>query len=441
MKSYPPALLWLLFTSLLLASCTVENSEFVQVKGSHFILEGKPYYYLGANFWHGAYLAADLVPGDRERLIRELDLLRDHRITNLRVMASTELSELLMSVKPAFREKEDYNEELLVGLDILLDELAQRDMKAVLVLNNYWQWSGGMAQYRNWTTGNPVIDPDRDGNWRGFMFQSAEFYGDEEANALYRDYISMIINRRNTVNGLFYREDPAIMAWQLANEPRPAPDAASNAAHAGAFVEWVHGTAAFIQEQDENHLVSTGNEGLAGSVQSREIFMDAHSTPDIDYLTFHIWPKNWSWFDATRPDSSFGPTMEKTFGYFGDHVAFARELDKPLVLEEFGMERDGGSFDPESPTTWRDRFLSHLFSAVVDSAIAGSPMAGLNFWAWGGEGVAAHPDYFWKPGDSFTGDPPQEAQGLNSVFSSDRSTLEVFENYNRALEEHMGSFR
>jgi mannan endo-1,4-beta-mannosidase len=61
-------------------------------------------------------------------------------------------------------------------------------------------------------------------------------------------------------------------------------------------------------------------------------------------------------------------------------------------------------------------------------------MAGLNFWAWGGEGRARHGDYIWRPGDSFTGDPPQEAQGLNSVFSTDTSTLRVFLKYNRALD-------
>lgn len=36
----------------------------------------------------------------------------------------------------------------------------------------------------------------------------------------------MIVNRKNTFSGLKYSDDPAIMAWELANEPRPGPDGA-----------------------------------------------------------------------------------------------------------------------------------------------------------------------------------------------------------------------
>jgi mannan endo-1,4-beta-mannosidase len=418
------------------AACAQQDPGFVRVEEGRFILEGKPYYYFGANFWHGAYLGADLVEGDRERLGRELDLLKDHEITNLRIMASSELSDLEMSVRPAFLDGSGRrNEELLRGLDYLLVEMGKRGMKAVLTLNNYWQWSGGMAQYVSWLQGVPVIDPDRSGDWHGFMMQSAEFYGDSAANAMYRAYIRDVVNRKNSLKGLLYRDDPTIMAWQLANEPRPAPDAASDSVKAKQYVSWVHETAAFIHSLDPNHLVSTGNEGLSGSVFSRQIFMDAHSSPDIDYMTFHIWPKNWGWYDATHPEATFDRSVKNTFEYFGQHIAMARELGKPAVLEEFGLERDGGSFSRESSTGYRDRYLSLLFSAVVDSAAAGSPMAGLNFWAWGGEATAAHEDFIWREGDSFMGDPPQEPQGLNSVFSSDVSTLEVFKKYNRALAE------
>jgi mannan endo-1,4-beta-mannosidase len=323
----------------------------------------------------------------------------------------------------------------LEGLDFLMVELAKRDMKAILVLNNYWQWSGGMIQYVGWETGQPVLDPDQTGDWRAFMFQSAEFYGNQGANEKYRGYIRDLVKRVNTISGIPYVDDPAIMSWQLANEPRPAPDSRENAEHARLFVEWVHSTCEFIQDLDPNHLVSTGNEGYNGSAQSWEIYREAHESPHVDYLTFHIWPKNWGWYDAANPDSTFERALSNTFTYFAEHIDMARQMNKPTVLEEFGLERDGGSFSPEVPTTYRDEYLSQLFSAVVDSALAGSPMAGLNFWAWGGEARASHEDYLWRVGDSFMGDPPQEPQGLNSVFSSDRSTLEVFRKYNAALEK------
>jgi mannan endo-1,4-beta-mannosidase len=39
----------------------------------------------------------------------------------------------------------------------------------------------------------------------------------------------------------------------------------------------------------------------------------------------------------------------------------------------------------------------------------------------------------WKAGDPFTGDPPQEAQGLFSVFDSDASTLGIVADHAKAV--------
>ena len=48
---------------------SVVEPAFVQVKGKQFQLAGKPYYFVGTNFWYGAYLGADGDKGDRARLI------------------------------------------------------------------------------------------------------------------------------------------------------------------------------------------------------------------------------------------------------------------------------------------------------------------------------------------------------------------------------------
>ena len=51
-------------------------------------------------------------------------------------------------------------------------------------------------------------------------------------------------------------------------------------------------------------------------------------------------------------------------------------------------------------------------------------LAGTIAWAWGGEGRPPADGSSWKMGDDFTGDPPSEAQGANSIFDTDISTLE-----------------
>jgi mannan endo-1,4-beta-mannosidase len=311
--------------------------------------------------------------------------------------------------------------------------MGKRNMKAIMVLNNYWQWSGGMSQYINWVTGKPIIDPDVSGDWNGFQAFSATFYTNKEANELFHDYIRMLLDRTNTYSNIKYKNDPAIMTWELANEPRPAPDAVTDSADRQAFYKWIDETASFIKQLDQNHLITTGSEGTKGSRESMEIYEKSSMSPSVDYVTFHIWPKNWSWYNAKNPSKTFDTTMLLTLQYFNEHLEMARKLGKPTVLEEFGLERDNGAISPDSSTTYRDKFLTTIVKTLVDSIHNGAPIAGFNYWTWGGEGRAAHPDGWWRPGDSFMGDPPQEQQGLNSIFNSDSTTLGIFDKYKNEL--------
>ena len=401
----------------------VNQKEFVSVKGTHFRCKNKPYYFLGTNFWYGAYLGVDGEVGDRKRLIRELDLLKQQGILNLRILAASESSDMLMSLRPAIQGSVgQYNEKIFVGLDFLLVEMAKRDMKAVLFLNNFWQWSGGMSQYVSWVTGEQVIDPDVSGDWSGFISNSARFYQLPEAQALYQQQIKKVVTRVNTLSGRVYSEDPTIMAWELANEPRPGNDGDSEA-HVKYFVEWVHKSAKYIHSLDANHLVTTGNEGFEGSIKSEEVYLRAHASPYIDYLTFHLWPKNWSWLDIKQAEKTYPRTEKLVIDYIDQHVVLAKKLNKPTVLEEFGVERDNADYRVTSTTFWRDKLFKVIFDRIYLHAQNGGPIAGSNFWAWGGFGRSMNKDFVWREGDSFLGDPPQEPQGINSVFFTDVSTI------------------
>ena len=115
-------------------------------------------------------------------------------------------------------------------------------------------------------------------------------------------------------------------------------------------------------------------------------------------------------------------------------------LDKPLVLEEFGFPRDGASLEPGSATTYRDRFFASLFEQVESSSAAGGALRGSNVWSWAGRGRAQHLDATWRDGDThYTGDPPQEPQGLNSIFDADASTLELLRRHARGLQQVLDS--
>ena len=414
----------------------VSSSEFVTVEGTHFCLHGTPYYFVGTNIWYGGYLGSAGDTGDRERLAKELDQLKAAGVTNIRVLGISEASELKRAVRPAAMQKPgQYDETLLEGLDFFLAEMAKREMKAVIYVNNFWQWSGGMSQYVTWFTGEPAIDPDVSGDWNGFMDNSAKFYSIEAAQAAYRDVIETLVTRKNTITGVPYRDDPTIMSWQLANEPRPGSDA-NGLDNAPAFISWLDETAAFIGELAPRQLVSTGNEGWMGTAGDRELFIQSHKTPNVDYLTFHMWAANWSWFDPKNAAATYDSAWSKAQDYLDWHIDAAKELGKPIVLEEFGINRDDGAYAADASTEFRDRYYDAVFDVLHRRAAAGDPIAGSNFWAWGGAGRTTNADFMWKPGDDFVGDPPQEPQGLYSVFDTDASTLAII----KAHAEKMHAF-
>ena len=144
---------------------------------------------------------------------------------------------------------------------------------------------------------------------------------------------------------------------------------------------------------------------------------------NIDYCNVHLWPYNWSW---ARPDhliDDLEKSCQNTKEYIDNHLAICAKLKKPLVMEEFGYPRDGFSFSLNSSTKGRDGYYKYVFSLVGDNAESGGYFAGCNFWGWGGFAQPKHEQ--WQVGDDYTGDPAQEAQGLNSVFASDTTTLQV----------------
>ena len=61
--------------AFLTANCSTP-SPFVTVSGGQFVRNGRPYSFVGTNFWYGPILASDGEGGDHERLVRELDTMK-----------------------------------------------------------------------------------------------------------------------------------------------------------------------------------------------------------------------------------------------------------------------------------------------------------------------------------------------------------------------------
>ncbi len=418
----------------LLCSCrTVNEPSFVKVEDGKFVCEDYPSHFVGTNFWYGAILGSEGSGGDRARLEAELDTLKALGMTNLRVLVGGDGPDGIPTrVMPTLQKEPGvYNDTIFHGLDYLLAEMAERNMKAVLYINNTWEWSGGYGMYLEWAGAGKALIPAVDG-YGPYMESVSRFVTNDKAKELFYNHVRHVVSRTNTVTGKPYKDDPAIFSWQIGNEPRCFR---SDSAGRAAFVDFLWTTASLIKSIDPNHMVSSGSEGKWGCEGSMELFERVHSCPDIDYMNIHIWPYNWSWVRENTLKTNLRAAIDSTDAYIDEHLEIAEKYGKPVVLEEFGFPRDDFRFAQGTPTTARDEYYRHVFGRIVKSAEEGGLFAGLNFWGWGGLAEQSETNIYWQQGDDYCGDPAQEQQGLNSVYACDTSTVRIIRDATSAIEK------
>ena len=408
-----------------------QNGSFVTVKNHQLSVNDKPLYYVGTNYWYGGLIGLEKNPKRGiERLKAELDFLQQKGVRNLRILAGAEGEGLAMGTNrvqpPLQKTKAVFDTSYLNGLDILLSEMAKRNMKAVIFLSNNWEWSGGFLQYLRW---NDMISDSvfrHSMSWDDTRDYISKFYSCKDCIADYFKQVNLLLEHTNKITNIKLADDPAIMAWEIANEPRPMRPAAIED-----YKRWIAAVASFIKQKDKHHLVTIGTEGYIGT-ENKRIYQIIHADKNIDYLTIHIWPKNWDWFHGKDIAGGMNSVIAKTRQYITDHVEIATQLNKPLVIEEFGLPRDGQVFTPGSPTRYRDQYYREIFSILQKNKTENGTIAGVNFWSYAGNIKPAHER--WQEGDEYIGDPPMEEQGLNAVFNADISTWQLIEKVTKTLQ-------
>ncbi|MEO5501770.1 MAG: cellulase family glycosylhydrolase, partial [Ginsengibacter sp.] len=260
-------------------------------------------------------------------------------------------------------------------------------------------------------------------SWDVMRDEIGKFYPCRNCVNDYLKQVKYIINRKNIYSNILYKNDATIMAWEIANEPRPM-----RPSYIEAYKDFIRIIAAEIKNMDSNHLVTTGTEGYIGT-ENMDVYKSIHADKNIDYLTIHIWPKNWGWYSGNDVGKKMDSILILTDKYIDDHLAVARELNKPLVIEEFGLPRDGNSFDKLSSTNARNIFYNYIFKRWYKKHRRDNYLAGVNFWAYGGLASPVKNQTYWKTGDDYMGDPPMEPQGLYSVFNSDASTWKIIRKF------------
>jgi len=200
-----------------------------------------------------------------------------------------------------------FNEEAFRAYDRILQVANEKGVRVIIPLVDNWWWWGGPAEYAA---------------FRGKSKE--EFWTDSLLIADFKKTVTYLITRVNTITGVAFRNDPAILGWETGNE-LDCP------------YSWTREIAATIRSLDTNHLVIEGT-------NRREISDDALNDPNIDVLSTHTY--------APAPQAIGAITAAR---------ARARGR-KPYVVGEFGYIPTAGMRE------------------VIDTAIA-SGISGIMVWS------------------------------------------------------------
>src|SRR5690242_6222788 len=128
----------------------------------------------------------------------------------------------------------------ITRLDRAIKLAAERNIRLILTLTNYFPDYGGMHQYQKWL-GLPVLN---------------DFYRAPAATMMFKHWLGSIIARHNALTSTPYIEDPTILAWEIANEPRcPGEDPQ-------VLTDWITEISAFMRSKLRNQLIAAGEEGF-----------------------------------------------------------------------------------------------------------------------------------------------------------------------------------
>lgn len=244
----------------------------------------------------------------------------------------------------------------------------QYGIKLIFTLTNNWKDFGGVDQYMQWA------------QWANASYTSPyhdDFFTHPTARGWYKAWVSTLLNRVNVFNGVAYKDEPAIFAWELMNEPRcqgsgdfpSSNNCTLNYAVYGTWPVawkiggWVEEMSAYIKGIDGNHMVAVGDEGfLCESYQTcGDVSCDCYygtdfanftALPSIDFGSAHLYPTAWG------KDAAWGAQ------WIANHTAVARGLGKPMLIGEFGYQ---GSDQHTVYSQWMQ---------TADAA----GTSGLNFW-------------------------------------------------------------
>ncbi|KZT10635.1 glycoside hydrolase family 5 protein [Laetiporus sulphureus 93-53] len=226
----------------------------------------------------------------------------------------------------------------LENFDNVVATAKANGLRLIVALTNNWDNYGGMDVYVSQLTGTDYHD---------------YFYTNTDVIAAYKNYVNVFVSR--------YGDEPGILAWELANEPRCAGSTGVTSGNCTAttITTWIEEMSAYIHSIDSNHLVAIGDEGFYDDPSSSDYpyqggeginFTANLAIPTVDFGTVHLYPLSWG--ETSDP-------IDWGVQWIDNHAASQKAQNKPVILEEFGITDNM----TETYEAW--------YSAIVSSGLTG----------------------------------------------------------------------
>ncbi len=210
-------------------------------------------------------------------------------------------------------------EESFRTMDLVLKLANEYNIRIIFSTLNNFRWMGGRPQYAGFRGKTPD-----------------EFYIDKQLIKDYKKTLKHVITRVNTLTGVAYKDDKAILCWETGNELTSTP-------------EWTAKIAKYIKKLDKNHLIMDGYFAF----DDDPVLKSSLEDPNIDIISSHHYE-----LDA----KDFYKNVQTNIKIVNKH--------KPYVIGEYGFV---------STTA-----MGKCIDDVIDSSVCGILIWGLRGHREGG---------------------------------------------------------
>jgi hypothetical protein len=217
-----------------------------------------------------------------------------------------------------------FNEEAFKMLDAVIAAAHRHRVRLIIPFVDQWSWWGGTAELAAFRGKKPE-----------------EVWTDPQVIEDFKNIITFVINRVNTVTGVRYRDDKAILAWETGNELHSPP-------------AWTRQIAAHFKSLDSQHVVLDGTHRevlLPSSLEDANIDLvqTHHYEKDPRMMIGHI-------LESAKMAKGKKPYFVGEFGFLGTEALCAvmdtvrdQKLAGALLWSLRYRSRDGGFYWHHEP--------------------------------------------------------------------------------------------